>query len=286
MGILLAIFVAIFDSLKNVLVRKSTRSFSSILTAWSWQAGSLLILIPALIFVGVPPIDKIFWIYSSVKVILFIVAMLLYATSLKKTDMSLALPMLALTPLVTSFVSLFLSSEFPTLLGGVGIIVIILGTYLLNLKKGMGILTPFKNIFINKGVFYMFLVAMIYGVSTSVDKAAVVSSSPIFYSAYVAIVASITLTPAVIYKHRDELKETFTIKNMKVLLPLGLVTGIIIISQMTALNIILAAYVIAIKRTSIVISVVLAYFLFNEKIKDRLGPIIVMLVGLLMIIFS
>lgn len=47
-----------------------------------------------------------------------------------------------------------------------------------------------------------------------------------------------------------------------------------------------AAYVIAIKRTSIIMSAILDSLFFKEEIKGRVSPILVMLVGLLFVIFS
>ena len=287
MGIALSFVVAITEAFKNIFVKKGALKFSTVMTAWSWQTTSLIIMIPVLFVVGVPRLNSAFWISSSVKVVLNAAALFLYAKSLKKTDISLAIPMLALTPLVVVVVSYFLNGELPTLLGNAGIFVIIVGTYLLNFKKGTkNLLAPFKEVFDNKGVFYMFLVAIIWGVTSSLDKTAVINSSPLFYAAYVAIITSILFTPLVIIKHSRELRKVFSVKNIKALLPIGLLDGIVVSSQMVAVSLTVTAYVISIKRSSIIFSTFLAYIFFKEKIRKRMVPIFIMFTGLLMIIFS
>lgn len=287
MGIVLSFIVAITEAIKSIFVKKGALKFSTVMTAWSWQTTSLIIMIPVLLVIGVPELNSTFWISSSVKIVLNAGALFLYTKSLKESDISLAIPMLALTPLVTVIVSYFLNGELPTLLGNVGILVIIVGTYLLNFKKGTkNLLAPFKEVFDNKGVFYMLLVAIIWGVTTSLDKTAVINSSPLFYAAYVAIVTSILFTPLVIIEHRRELRRVFNIESLKALLPIGLLDGIVILCQMAAVSLIVTAYVISIKRASIIFSTFLAYIFFKEKIRERMVPILVMFMGLLMIVFS
>ena len=284
-GIFLSVLVAFLDAGKSIFVKKNVQKTSGIITAWSWQISSLLVMGIALLITGIPTLTNMFWVWAGIKTVLAVIALLLYTNSLKETDLTLALPMLTLTPLVTTIMSLLLSGEFPSPMGLVGILVIVLGLYLLNTEKGKGLLEPFKAIFSNKGVVAMLAVAIVWGISTSVDKEGVLSSSPIAYSAITTVLTALALTPAVFIKHKNDIKSVFSKINAAGLTA-GILDGFLVLAQMTAVTLTLAAYVISIKRSSIVISAVIAHFVFGEELKGRLIPILIMLGGLILIIFS
>ncbi len=56
-----------------------------------------------------------------------------------------------------------------------------------------------------------------------------------------------------------------------------LLESVVVLAQTTAYTFIYASYVVAIKRTSIVLSAILARLFFKEEIKDRIFPILIML---------
>jgi uncharacterized membrane protein len=59
------------------------------------------------------------------------------------------------------------------------------------------------------------------------------------------------------------------------------------IFQMTAINLTLVSYVISIKRTSVIMSVLFGYFIFKEKgLKERLTGTSIMVIGVLSIALS
>ena len=68
MGIVLSFIVAITEAIKNIFVKKSALKFSTVMTAWSWQATSLIIMVPVLLVVDAPELNSAFWISSSVKI--------------------------------------------------------------------------------------------------------------------------------------------------------------------------------------------------------------------------
>ncbi len=68
--------------------------------------------------------------------------------------------MLSFTPLFLVFISPLIVGEFPTAKGLIGIILIVVGSYLLNVNlKEKGILFPIKSLMKNKATRYMLIVA-------------------------------------------------------------------------------------------------------------------------------
>ncbi len=285
MGIVLSVVVAFIDAFNNTFIKKGTAKFNLLTVTWAWQVFSLIILVPALLFTGVPHIGNSFLWSALLKIFIQIVALFFYTAALQKTDLSLALPMLAFTPAVTMVVSYFMNGDVPSSLGIIGVLLIMFGAYLLNItKERRNILAPFKAVFENKGVFYMFLVSVLWGVTTSLDRTAVRNSGPVFYSFFVAVIISIVLTPIALLKHKKDFFKVFTTNSLKSLIPIGILEGAVQLAQMTAVGLTLAAYVIAIKRSSIIISSILGYLVFKEKINSRILPILVMFVGILFIV--
>jgi uncharacterized membrane protein len=73
-------------------------------------------------------------------------------------------------------------------------------------------------------------------------------------------------------------------KRLKALLPIGMASAFGLIFQMTAISMALVAYVISIKRTSAVISVLFGRLFFNEKsTRERLAGAMVMVLGVALI---
>ena len=106
-----------------------------------------------------------------------------------------------------------------------------------------------------------------------------------FWAISISAFTVVAITPLMIYKARKRVYEIP--KNLKLLLPLGLLSALTLISQLTAINMTLVAYVISIKRLSAVFSVLFGYWLFKEKnIKERLLGVIIMVIGVLFISFS
>lgn len=285
MGIVLSAVVAFIDAFNNSFIKKNTAKFNLLTVTWAWQVFSLIILAPALLLTGVPHLGDSFWWSALLKIFIQIVALLFYTAALQKTDLSLALPMLAFTPAVTMVISYFMNGDVPSSLGIIGVLLIMSGAYLLNITKRKGdVLAPLRAVFENKGVFYMLLVSMLWGVTTSLDKTAVRNSGPVFYSFFVTVIISILLTPIALLRYKKEFFKVFTTSNLKSLIPIGILEGTVQLAQMTAVSLTLAAYVIAIKRSSIIISSILGYLVFKEKIKSRILPILVMFVGILFIV--
>ena len=160
---------------------------------------------------------------------------------------------------------------------------IVFGSYILNLKeKKKGIFAPFKALLNNKGARLMLLVAFIWSITSNFDKIGLQNSSPIFYGITVNIFITIGITPIVFIKSRKNIKQIQN--NLKSLIPVGILNGLMITFHMIAISMTLVAYLISIKRTSAVISVLLGSLIFKEKgLKERILGSILMILGVLFI---
>jgi len=280
---LYAFLTAFFESIKDVISKRSLQDFNEYLIAWSLWFFALPILIPILLFTGLPEIQSEFYYALPVGGLFNILASVLYMKAIKHSDLSLTVPMVVFTPLFLLITSPLIVGEFPNLFGFFGVILIVVGSYLLQVKKrAEGILQPFKSLLQQKGPRYMLLVAFIWSISANVDKIGVMNSSPTLWITSMSMFISIGLFPFT-YKHLFG-KTVEIKKTIRMVFPIGLVYSFVILNQMIAINLTLVSYVISIKRMSAVFAVFWGFLIFKETgIKERLLGVSIMILGVLLI---
>jgi drug/metabolite transporter (DMT)-like permease len=280
--ILFAFFAAIGTSIRDVLSKKSMKNADEYLIAWSYRFFSLPFLIPVLIVMKTPILGDAFMLAFISMIIISVVSGILYMKAIKQSDLSVTVPMLAFTPIFLLITSPILIGEFPGVFGIIGVVLIFIGSYMLNIKKRKGLLDPFRALLKDNGPRAMLLVAFIYSIGSNLDKIGLVNSSPVFWLTSTTITVSIALFPVVILKSRR--KTEGILKNWKILLLIGFFSAFAPLSQLFAIDLSYVAYVISIKRTSLIFSVIFGYYIFREKgIRERLTGTIIMILGVLFI---
>lgn len=276
-----AFFVAAYYALDKILLKKMNQhvlaSSTFLITGFMFLTVSSAI--------GIPKLTTDFFYASILTSIFDMAATVLYLKALKETDISLAIPLLAFTPIFLIASSLIFLGEVPGALGIVGIFLIVIGAYFIVSEKKSGYLEPIKKIFKERGIFYMFLVSILYSFSATFSKIAVVNSDPYFAYVLIYIISGISFFiisfsggKGVFHQTRANIKEIFAISIM---LLMGGITINIALSQH------LASYVIAINRSSILFSVIAGIIIFKEKCgMKRFLASITMFVGIVLISFS
>lgn len=281
--IIFAFLTAFFESIKDVLSKKSLKEIDEYMVAWALWFFPFPLLIIVLLVTGIPHIKQAFWLALFIGGMLNVLATIFYMKAIKYSDLSISVPLVAFSPLFLLITSPLIVGEFPNQYGLIGVLLIVIGSYLLNIKKrSEGILQPLKALVKEKGPRLMLLVALIWSISANIDKIGVLNSSPFFWVTAMSGFISIALLPLVIQRIP---KQGTELKNWTAtLFPIGMVYGITILNQMIAINLAIVPYVISIKRTSTVMAVIWGHLIFKEKnIRDRLAGVIIMIIGVLMI---
>ena len=281
-----AFLSAFFESMKDIFCKKTLKSIDEYIVSWSLRFFSLPFLLPLLFFIEIPSLGNSFWPALLVGGILKVMTTIFYMKAIKHSDLSITVPMITFTPLFLLITSPLIVGESPSFFGLIGVLLIVLGSYTLNIKqKHQGYLAPFKALVKEKGPRLMLLVAFIWSITSNFDKIGVQNSSPIFWVISTNIFITLILFPIMLFKSKNIIKQIQT--SYKFLIPIGLISSLALIFQMIAINLTLVAYVISIKRTSTIISVLFGYFIFKEKgIKERLLGVIIMVLGVLFITLS
>jgi drug/metabolite transporter (DMT)-like permease len=282
----LSLISAFTLSTSDALTKKALAYSNEYLVAWFRLLFSIPLLILIWFFIPMPKLDIEFYKAFAFALPLEIIAIIFYIKALRISPLSLTLPFLALTPVFLIFISYLILGEDVSLQGGIGIIFIATGSYTLNLHEmRRGIFEPFRAITRERGSVLMICVATIYSITSSLGKMAIVHSSPLFFGVTYFTAVTIIFAPIALWMGRSELKRFISGKQFKRLLLPGIFYSVMIAFHMIAISLTKVAYMISVKRTSLLIGVVYGYFLFREKnLRERLLGAILMFIGFVMIV--
>ena len=285
MWILFALLNPVTEGFRSLFIKKSSAEVESVVIAWVNNLLPTLVFAPCLFFIELK-FNTDFWIGLIGGASIYAFTNILYMKALSHGDISIVMPMLSFTPLFLLVTSPLIVGEFPHLTGMIGVVLVVIGSYLLNLSESKKhLLEPFRALLKNKGTRYMLIVALLWSVSSNFDKLAVKNSSVFQYlgftSPFIFLFTSFITIPTKQFKFSD-LK-----KGKGNLFKVTLLTTLANIFHMTAISLAYVAYVIAIKRTTAIISVFIGSKFLNEtNITERLLGVIVMLIGVILIVLS
>jgi len=284
--VFLSLISAFTLATSDALTKKALAHGNEYLVAWFRILFSLPLLLLLWMFVPVPKLDSDFYKAFALALPLEILAMVFYIKALRISPLSLVLPFLSLTPVFLIFISYVLIGEKVSLQGGIGIIFLAAGGYTLHLHEIRGgIFEPFKLVVKEKGSVLMIIVAFIYSITSSLGKIAIEHSSPLFFGVTYFTTVTLVFAPIAFWFGRPDLKSFISGRQFKNLLLPGLFFSVMIASHMIAISLAKVAYMISLKRTSLIIGVIYGHFFFKEKnIGERLSGAILMFIGFVMIV--
>lgn len=286
LGFLLAFGTAISEALKDVTSKFNLRHIDEYAGAFSLHFMQSLLLFPYIVFTGIEEMSPRFlWALLASSVIQLIV-ILLYFKAIKRSEISVTVPLITLTPLFMLITSPIMVGEFPSTLGILGITLIVMGTYISNLSGTKNFFGPFISLIKNQGSRYMLLVAFLWSITANIDKIGVEETSPIYWAFTKDFLILFYLIPILMSKSTKPFSQIK--KRWKGLVAVGIFKTTSVVTQMIALQFILVAYVISIKRASAIFIILFAFFYLNEKknFKNRLAGIFIIMAGLGIIAIS
>ena len=208
---------------------------------------------------------------------------------IKNLELSSSLPLLVLTPGLVAVVALITLGETLLLIEIIGIIFLLLGTYILQLKKNQKILDPWKNLFKTKSYYYIIIALLLFTITSILDKAILKNFKvPInafmgFQHLFLAIIFLLILFS---FQKTHEIKYS-TKKSWLIILVLAIFTIIYRYTQIQAVKIAPVALVLSIKRLSIFFAIIVGGNLFKEhNLLRKSIATILMVAGAILIITS
>ena len=275
-----AISLATADALSKKVLDDNTDPY---IVAWvrtGYATPFIAVIIP---FIDIPTLDGVFYIAMFLSIPLDIIALLLYMKAIKVSPLSLTLPFLSLTPVFLIGTSYVILGEKPDKSGFIGIILVVIGSYLLNVHTiSRGVFEPFKAIAKEQGSVLMIVVAFVFSIGVCFGKIAVQHSNPAFLSVIYIFLLSLFLFIVVSFKSKHFLSKS--ISRPVPFVFIGMLIAIMIITHLKAISLIEVSYMISVKRLSILIGVIYGAIFFKEtNIKERFLGTAVMVSGIILI---
>lgn len=281
-----SILNAFFESLSNAFGKSGAQKINVLSVSWAQRFFSLFIILPLVIFTNsFQQVNHTFWIAVFATSSLNTITSLLFVKAIKDSPLSLTLPIVTLTPIFLLITSPIIVGEFPKLLGVLGIISTVIGSYILNLsKRAHSPIEPLLSIVKEEGPRLMLIVAFIWSITSNIDKIAIRNSNPILFSLTSTLIILFFLTIILLFKRTSF---SSILKGSMVLAPIGLASGLSYVFQMTAISLTIVPNVITVKRTSALFGIIWGKIFFKEKnIKERLIGTVIMILGVILVAIS
>jgi len=245
------------------------------------------IVLPLIFFIPFTHISVDYIIILLWSTFLNAVATVTALKAVKYGDLSLVWPLSAFTIPFLLISWFIIAWELPNIYGIYGVLLIFIGTYFLQISEiKKGIFWPITAIYHNIGARYMIVTALIWSITTPLDKLGIVEYGVLQWMFMLNIMIAILMTFYTLLFHRKSFTELANIKALKKVSLLTILWWGTLLIQMFALKLTLAIYVISIKRASGIFSVILWSIFFKEKnIVSKLIAVGIMFIWICIISF-
>ncbi len=261
--ITLSLLTALMVSSHDAWVKK----FFSHLSAFDMLAYPLAYSCPmftaAALLAPMPPLDATFYINFALCLPINGLSLLFYMKAIKISPLSLTIPYLAFSPVFIIGTGFVFLGEMPDFWGVAGIVVTCLGSYILNIDpKSRSFLAPFKAVFKEPGSWIMLIVSLLFAFSAVIGKKAMLHSSPVFFTMSFFAVHNFVIVVLLLALG------TVKTGNLREAPMKGAAAGLLLFFHALfhgwAVVLTKTAYMISMKRLSVLFSIIYGGLLFKE----------------------
>jgi len=292
--LLLTLFSAFCLASADALTKRYLFDYSG------WELIAVRFGVPAILLLPVviaypPPAElpPAFWGWIALLLPLEFLAALLYLIAVRDSPLHLTLPYLAFTPVFNVATGWLLLGERVSLQGLAGIVLVVVGAYLLNFK-GFGTgsdssrlaswLAPLRAIGSETGSILMLGAAALYSLTSVMGKRVMVYATPESFGAlYLVLLGSVFLLLFGMAGRGQVLR--LLVRRPWVHLLVGVTMALMVVVHFLALARVEVAYMIAVKRTSLLFGILYGALWFGERqVRQHLMAGGLMVVGVALIV--
>jgi drug/metabolite transporter (DMT)-like permease len=284
MWLVLALVAALCQVLRNTVMKRLGHSLDEYINVW----GRFTFLLPfAAVFVlwkGLPVIRPGFWLACLSFAVCQTISTMALSKALKLSQISMVTALWKVSLLVLVVLGYFTLKERPTILGIAGILISMVGVYLLNVNRAhIAWWAPLAVLFTDHGLRYTLLAALFFAPSVVTIKWAMQCSDQYTGTLGGYLAASLLVTPIVLVTSRRRFVEVP--RYWKAFVSFGLFAALTTVSQGTAYLMTLSSYVEAVKQVEILFAMAIGTLMFHEKqqVRDIAPGALVMLAGVVLL---
>jgi drug/metabolite transporter (DMT)-like permease len=286
LSLLCALSLAGADALTKKFLGKCTAA-ELVMVRFGMAAA---LLVPWVIMHPPAPVAATFWWWVGTALPLEVLAMVMYVIAIRDSPLALTLPYMAFTPVFVSVIGWLLLGETISAQGLLGVLLVTVGAYALNLDQARwsrprSWLAPVAAIYREKGSRLMLGVALIYGVTSVLGKGAMRYMAGIQFGAfYFLMVGALTIA---VFGLREPKSMRVLLRPRAAAVIIGALMAAMVVTHFLALERIQTAYMISVKRSSILFGILFGAMLFGDKrLAQHLSAGAVMVAGVALIAFQ
>ena len=263
----LGLGAALGDSGADVLTKRYFAQLSPYGMALVRLLGAVPFLALVALGLSLPELTQPFWFIVAAMLPLEVLATLLYMQALRVCHLSLCVPFLAFTPVFMIFTGWVVLGERLNRWGVVGTLMIALGCYVLGLGTGgggkTGVLAPLQALAKEPGARLMLMVAAIYSLTAALYKSAILHSGAAFFGTLYPLAVTGLMVSAYPW-NRVRLRPSLK-SHGGWWVVLGLCSVLSYLCLAGGMELAPAAYLVAVKRLSLLLSVLLGGLWLKER---------------------
>lgn len=227
-----------------------------------------LLLLPFVFVYPLPPVPTAFWLWIAVLVPLELLAMLLYVLAIRDSPLHLTLPYLAFTPVLIVLTGYLVLGESVSHTGFFGILLVVMGAYQLNAHRigkpgARRWLAPFVAIATEQGSRFMLMAAAIYSLTSVMSKAAMGYATPESFGPFYFAIIGFVVMGIMAFRRPSSLR--LLLRRPGPHLLIGVLMAIMVVTHFMAIAQVEVAYMVSVKRTSLLFGILYGALLFGER---------------------
>ncbi|HKI97992.1 MAG TPA: DMT family transporter [bacterium] len=279
MWFVLALLSALFQVLRNMVMKHLGHALDETINVWGRFTFLLPFALVGVLLRGVPHIQAGFWILAVLFALVQNVATLSLSKALKVSDISLVTALWKISVLVLVVWGYVTLGERPSAMGLAGVGVSVLGVYLINVHRArVSFWAPLASLVQDPGQRWTLLAGFGYGIAVVLIKKMALLSDPVFAVFVGYVFCSAFVTPWAIYKSARHFRQIG--RYWKSFVGMGLCSALSTLFGTTAYTLTVAAYVEAVKQVEILLALAIGYLVFQEGARIRTiwaGTVVIMM---------
>jgi len=284
MWVLLALAAALFQVLRNAVMKRLGHSLDEYINVWGRFTFLLPFALAMAVARGFPTLKPGFFAICLLFGLCQTISTLALSKALKLSQISLVTALWKVSLVILLVMGYFTLRETPSLAGVAGVLLSAAGVYVLNVSQArLSPWAPLTVLFIDRGLRYTLLAALFYAPSVLTIKQAILLSDPYTGTLGGYVAASLWVTPLVLVTSRRHFVQVP--RYWKGFLGLGLFAALTTVSQGIAYTLTLSSYVEAVKQVEILLALGIGGVAFGEaqKVREIAPGAVVMLAGMVLL---
>lgn len=282
-----ALQTSVITAIIAIVSKKLINNVSASVLTWATLALATPIIFIFVLKEGVPQLNFLFLIGVTGSVLFYTVSQIAGFKAMRETDLSAIWPLISLGPIFTLLIALLPPlREKPSPLATVGVIITLLGTYILNVTKSKeGLLEPIKSLCKSRASFLMMGSVLTNSVVVVFDKLAINNTFPqgTTFTLFIENMMVIFGLLPILYVRNSQFYVQIT-GNIKLFLLLGMLNAVSTILAFSAVGGGNIGLVAAILKTQVLFVLLFSFIVFGDKPKlETLIGTAVMIAGVILI---